>query len=313
MPEGPEVCRLSEIINEIFSGNILTGIQVLEYKNIISLGNIELQTKLRNVTSVGKLIIMNFDYINNQTKQRNDNSFGTAMTITFNLGRFGEFLDISHLRNDTDKNNDYKSTLKINFNYENSIRVIMKFSSFIDLYFIDTIKDSRITVYDSNSYNVLSDKIDSLRPDYLKDSIEDIMNSLQKMRTRRRSIYKALIDQKGGSGIGNYLACEILYRSRISPLRKCNSLNDNEIFSLLETICITMKLAYSRNQTGYWEKTGMTPGTKNYRPEVKLFDNAIFEFQVYQKEGKDSFGNPIIGDKSIVNRRTVWWVPKMQL
>ena len=55
------------------------------------------------------------------------------------------------------------------------------------------------------------------------------------------NIKNALIDQKIIAGIGNIYASEILYKAKINPLRKVNSLSQNDLNSIITFTKIILK------------------------------------------------------------------------
>ena len=56
------------------------------------------------------------------------------------------------------------------------------------------------------------------------------------VRNRKKNIKNLLIDQTFVSGLGNIYVNEVLFLSKIKPLRICNSLNENEIKNLILNI-----------------------------------------------------------------------------
>ena len=123
------------------------------------------------------------------------------------------------------------------------------------------------------------------------------------------------MDQKKcGSGIGNYLAAEIMYRAGISPHRTGSSLTDEEVVTLVQTIKHTIKLAYRKNKTGYMIGLPQClggPKPVEYQPEIRLAPGERFQFQVY-RQAVDPLGNEVVGEK-ILRDRTTWWVPAVQV
>ena len=90
---------------------------------------------------------------------------------------------------------------------------------------------------------------------------------------------------KIGSGIGNYLAAEILYRAKISPHRLGTDMSEDDLDNLTFWIKYMVKLAYTDNHAGYvyptngsllhkyminLEDEGSKIKRKNYHPEIKL-------------------------------------------
>ena len=67
---------------------------------------------------------------------------------------------------------------------------------------------------------------------------EYLQNNFKK---RFINIKNALIDQKIIAGIGNIYASEILYKAKINPLRKVNSLSQNDLSSIITFTKIILK------------------------------------------------------------------------
>lgn len=161
----------------------------------------------------------------------------------------------------------------------------------------------------SNNQIDLEKKLNTLGPDFLK---EENFNwfSLKKYNV---PIVKLLMDQKKiGSGLGNYLSCEILYCAKISPHRTGISLSSKEIAKLDYWIKYVTKLSYVDNHIGYMinlEKEANKIRKKNYHPDIKLKEKT-FKFKVYRQK-TDPKGNPVKADK-IIKGRTTYWVPKVQ-
>ncbi|AGF85219.1 glycosylase [Moumouvirus goulette] len=193
----------------------------------------------------------------------------------------------------------------------NFTRAVLSFEDDKTAYFSDMRNFGTFKFSDNSSE--LNKKLNELGPDFLKD---DNFN-VDKIKKYDVPIVKLLMDQKKiGSGLGNYLVAEILYRSKLSPHRLGSSLTNKEIKNLLYWIKYTVKLAYTSNHIGYMvnlndEANKIT--RKNYHPDIELTDSE-FEFLVYRKK-KDPFGNPVKADKIIgsgVNKRTTYWVPAIQ-
>ena len=69
-------------------------------------------------------------------------------------------------------------------------------------------------------------------------TIEYLQNNFKK---RVINIKNALIDQKIIAGIGNIYASEILYKAKINPFRKLNSLSQNDLNSIITFTKIILK------------------------------------------------------------------------
>ena len=154
----------------------------------------------------------------------------------------------------------------------------------------------------------LKKKLSSLAPDFLKSNVD-----LSPITTYHSPIVKVLMNQQAiGSGLGNYLTAEILYRAKISPHRLSNTLTANQIERLTYWIKYMTKLCYTNNGVGYMkglEAEAKHTTKKNYHADIKL-DSHAFAFQVYRRK-IDPLGNAVLADK-IIAGRTTYWVPAIQ-
>lgn len=187
------------------------------------------------------------------------------------------------------------------------LKAIMTFSDGTIAYFSDVRNFG--TFKFSTSKNQLEKKLQELSPDFLKDDDFD----LSEIKKIRKPIVTILMNQKLiGSGIGNYLSAEILYRAKISPYRLGTSLSSSDLSNLKYWIKYMVKLCYVDNHIGYMinlEDEANKIKRKNYHPEIKLKDKE-FDFQVY-KQSEDPLGNKVERDE-IIKGRTTYWVPAVQ-
>ena len=107
----------------------------------------------------------------------------------------------------------------------------------------------------------------------------DELTLIKKMMNKTQNIKHFLMDQKNIAGLGNIYCSEILFDSKISPLRLVNNIKNNEIKKLVKS---TKKILIKAIKLG---------GTslKDYKsPSGKLgyFKN---ELKVYGMENKDCF------------------------
>lgn len=194
---------------------------------------------------------------------------------------------------------------------EKYVKAILNFNKNRSAYFSDTRNFG--TFKFSNSPEELTKKLSTLGPDFLKD---DDFN-LSKIQKYKVPIVKILMDQKkAGSGIGNYLVAEILYRAKISPHRLGTEMSDDDIKNLTYWIKYVTKLAYVDNHVGYMvnlEDIADKIKRKDYHPGIKL-KQKTFKFLVYGKK-EDAAGNKVQIDKIVgsgENKRSTYWVPAVQ-
>lgn len=289
MPEIAEVALTSEILLKYLKGNKLEQIKFISgryskknpdnYKLIKK----SLPLKIIDIDSHGKF--MWFKLKNKTSKWYIWNTFGlTGMWKIMDLGE--KIPDKKHV-----------SCLLITNKYQ---------AIFYDVIHYGTIKFS-------NNVEELNKKLKQLGPDFLKD--EDF--NIKKVKKYDDPIVKILMQQgKIGSGIGNYLVAEILYRAKISPYRSGSSLTNRELKKLEYNIKYVVKLSYLDNETGYMINLKDELGKlkkKNYHPEIVICDDC-FEFLIYKKK-QDPYGNPIKIAKIVKNGksyRSTHWVPNIQ-
>jgi len=283
MPEGPEVALTAEI----------------------------LQKKLKNKT------LVSFDFVSGR--------YGPGRTGPTGFDEFNEKLPMKltkvdskgkfmwfELNKDGSKSfiwNTFGLTGMWSFFEPKSCRAVLTFSDDTVVYYSDARNFGTFTF--SDSAEALNAKLGELAPDFLKESNIDF-KSLTKYN---KPIVEILTDQKKiGSGIGNYLVAEILYRAKLSPHRKASTLSTEEIQNLKYWVAYTIKLAYDSNDIGYM--INLTPeaskiSRKNYHPKI-IFkkSDSEFTFQVYRQK-LDPEGNEVTVEKSNKDR-SIYWVKSVQ-
>ena len=285
MPEGPEVLLTSQMINHALAGKKITDIIILSgrYAKDPPKGYIDLDIAnsypmiLNRVRSKGK-----FMWFSLRT------CAGSRLYIWNTFGMTGSW----------------------SFNETKHSRLMIKFKKY-SLFYNDS-RNFGTFIFD-NSKQKLRNKLKTIAPDFLKSNsvvIENIMKY-------DKPIVELLMDQKKiGSGIGNYLAAEILFQAKISPYRIGSSFTREELEELLKCIIYIMKIAYMNNRVGYMLDMDNKAGDVeriDYHPNIET-DNVEFRFKVYGKK-TDPDGNnveiaKIVGTKN--NKRSTYWVPAVQ-
>jgi formamidopyrimidine-DNA glycosylase len=208
---------------------------------------------------------------------------------------------------------------------ELTIKSKTKENKFYKLYYTDNRNFGTLQITDN--IDILNKKLNDLAPDFLKTPFtnEEFYNKFINYKNKTKNIIKVLMDQtiRGGlgSGLGNYLAPEILYHSKISPYRKIKDFTKKEILTLAGNIKYITKLCYYNNKTGYMDlyenyvdqhrqdiKKGKLP---DFHKDIKIKYNEEFIFNVYRQE-KDTLGNKV-KKSEIIKGRTTYWVPQIQI
>jgi len=291
MPEICEVILTAQFLSK-YIGDEITKIKILRgrytKKDIKGYDVIEFPLKIISIKTKGKF--MWFELSHNEKKYYLLNTFGLT-------GKwFDEKLDFCNVKFHLKSDNDL---------YFDDVR------NFGTLEFTNDVKN-------------LNKKLDRLGDDLLQNppNFEELKQRLEKInKTKKIAVVMMEQNKKNGigSGLGNYLVPEILYRSGISPNRHIIDLSKKDIENLLHSMKYILKLCYITNTTDYVShlstflkthrnkvKSGKFP---NYISDVKI-ENETFDFKVYRKK-MDEFGNKIIGEE-IIKGRTTYWCPNVQ-
>lgn len=190
-------------------------------------------------------------------------------------------------------------------------RAILTLDKTKHAYFMDDRNFGTLT-FTSNAAD-LDHKLSQLGPDFLKDDNVD----LTPIQSSAKPIYELLMDQKKiGSGLGNYLVTEILYRAGISPHRPGNKITNKELTTLDHWIKDLVKLSYIDNHSKYManlSKQAAGLKKKDYHPKTKPKEKTL-TFMVYRQK-VDPHGNKVKVDRLMGEGRagrSVYWVPKLQ-
>ena len=170
------------------------------------------------------------------------------------------------------------------------------------IYIKDRRRFSSINVYTKEEHDVALHQIgvDILSADFTLDYFQSILVS------RKRNICALLMDQTLCAGLGNYIKNEALYLAKVSPLRKSNDLQADEINALWKSI---RWVSFSNVLSWFEDYNIRVPAKIKARcPSDQLL--VPYMYFVYNRE-KDRKGNPVKFIKSCGGRRT-YYVPKLQ-
>lgn len=126
-------------------------------------------------------------------------------------------------------------------------------------------------------------------------SLETFIQFLR--RHQRKNICAFLLAQDEFCGIGNYLKCDILYASRISPHRTCGSLNDTEIISLHTNLHAIPRYSYACGAITLYTWKSISGRTGTYTPLV------------YGRDTTNE-GYPVV--KEMIQSRITYYCPSLQ-
>lgn len=158
--------------------------------------------------------------------------------------------------------------------YEKHEHVIIRFNDGTDLRYHDTRKFGRMKIIKKedlyNTKEIISQGIeansDELTSDYLLD----------KLKRKTKPIKKSLLDQDVVSGLGNIYVDEVLFASKIHPLRNPKSITKEE--------CERIISSSKRILTKAIEEGGTT--IRSYTSSLGVTGNYQNFLQVHKREGK---------------------------
>lgn len=219
MPELPEVETVKETLKKHVLNKKIVDVKVY-YENIISVPKSNEFVK----KCIGKKII--------DIKRR-------GKWLIFDLE---DYYLVSHLRME----GKYFIRNKVDEKLKHE-HVSFIFSDNTSLRYNDTRKFGRMYLLEKdNAYNIPPLSELGLEP------FDDKLNVLylkEKYKNKRLPIKTVLLDQSIIVGIGNIYADEILFLSKINPLKRCSELNDKELFLIIENTKKVLKEAITLGGT----------------------------------------------------------------
>ena len=278
MPEGPEVKITTDFLKQ-FEGQKIKSVSILSGRyqkkgTIENLENISFPATIESVNCKGKFIYFNISYENSNKKCYLFNTLGMTGMWTKTKSKHSRVCLVLENKSDT-------LGIADTHVYYNDIR------NFGTLKFV-------------MDKNVLDKKLKALGPDVLTKGFKQEEMKQRFLKKSEKTVVEALMDQSVISGVGNYLKCEILYASHISPHRKCKDITDKE-FKVLYDACYWLpKVSY---------KLGGSTLYTYKQPDGKegLYNR---RFAVYNQDA-DTEGRKVIRETTL-DKRTTHWVPEVQ-
>ena len=219
MPEKPEVMTVVKKLDPMIVGREITGCRVY-YNNIISEPSIDSFIKniknqnIRNIKSIGKYIVIELD----------------KYFLLIHLRMEGKFT-FRDIGDEIDKHEHVEFILdnSVSWRYHD----VRKFGKVY-------LKDKDKLLSTKPLVNIGKDYYDeSLNGDYLYD----------KIKMKNTYIKNVLLDQSIIAGIGNIYADEILFKSGISPLRRCNKISKKKCDEIISNTKKVLDSAYKLGGT----------------------------------------------------------------
>jgi formamidopyrimidine-DNA glycosylase len=266
MPEGPEVRRVYEDLRSEIGDASITQLQVFGgrflKKSPLGLEQVKLPSKVIGGGVKGKFMWLELET-------------GSTMWITLGMSGYWSIEPDKHAHFGIGIDNDRA------------------------LYFIDQRRFG--TIKFSHDRAELEKKIKSLGLDPLNDPDYSLIELTRKVsKYHNTPVCEALMNQGVFAGVGNYIKCEALYRTGISPHRLVGDIKNFELSMLHRTLHDIMKASYRQGGASI----------RNYQRLDGETGDFVFEFEVYGKKS-DSLGNTVVRELTS-DGRTTHWVPSRQ-
>jgi formamidopyrimidine-DNA glycosylase len=180
-------------------------------------------------------------------------------------------------------------------------RVVFDLADGRELRFRDARKFGRIGLYPGRGRRRVADVFARHGPEPLAPSFT-ARRLAERLRRRTARLKSLLLDQSFVAGVGNIYADEALWRARLHPLRRADTLTDAEIRRLHRAIRAALR-------------EGLAGGGASYRDYVDPDGEpglAAERMRVYRRTGEPCFrcGRPI--ERIVVGQRATHFCPRCQ-
>jgi len=124
------------------------------------------------------------------------------------------------------------------------------------------------------------------------------------VRNKKKNIKNLLMDQTFVSGLGNIYVNEVLFVSKVNPLRACNNLNEYELKSIISNIKKILKYSISKGGASIKDFINSEGKSGNFQQF----------FKVYGKKNKNCSRNSCNGkiEKILISNRSSFYCNKCQ-
>jgi formamidopyrimidine-DNA glycosylase len=276
MPEGPECAATAQSINNFMSEKTLINVEVLSGRYTkksppgLAIFKEMLPLKSTGWATKGKFIYGRFKDDSGQIEDR-------FIWNTLGMSGYWSYSEKKHSR--------------VRFDFDDGSSIwYTDTRNFGTLKFMMTLQQTE-------------EKLFQLGPDPLTHDIhiDQFRHRLfKKNKKGEKTICEALMNQKTIAGVGNYIKAEVLWLSKISPLRTVNSLTEKEVVSLRDNIQSVIRTSYQNGGATIKSFYGADGSKGTYSSK----------FLVYNQH-QDPYNNKVIKTKT-PDGRTTHWVPEIQ-
>lgn len=294
MPEGPEVKRCSEVVDEFIGRKVLSEVAPMSGKlqrlGIKNLENLRLPAKIVSVSARSKSIFIELE---------------GEYSLVSTLGMSGWWYPPASKITKEDLDEAY---------YAHVVDTIEAAEKYVRLRLVTT-DGSSVNYVDprnfGNFYVLTQDEFkkrkDSFGLDFLNDARGDRWDTIEPVKRAYgktdKPLGEVLLNQSMLSGLGNIYRAETMYLAGISPHRPASSLSENEIDRVLTCASWVLSIAYEGRGNMSYPAAVISHFHKT--PFAKIVNrHLVYGCNV------DIYGNPT--KRETIGGRTCWWVPEMQ-
>lgn len=180
-------------------------------------------------------------------------------------------------------------------------KYILHFGNY-KFYLQDTRRFSSIKILNEENHNL---QLNKLGIDILSENFT-LNNFIKLTQNKKQNICSFLLDQKNFAGLGNYIKNEVLYLSKVSPLRKISDLSSYEFKKIYNNI----KFVSFSNVVDWFNEYEINL-PKNIKKLLPKKLKVPYEYYVYEREYDDK-KNKVIFNKKHCGRRT-FYVKEIQI
>jgi formamidopyrimidine-DNA glycosylase len=268
MPEGPECRRIAESLAKEISGKKITNVEILSgryVKNEMS-GLVQLKEALP-VGVAGAGVHGKFIYWICENEFSVWNTLGMSGTWKKEQGKH--------------------SRVRFDFSGGSSV-------------FFDDMRNFGTLKFVVGKHQLIQ-KLQSLGPDMLNDTVTPAEFITCLRRKNNSNICKVLMNQEVIAGVGNYLKADSLWAAGINPYSLVEDLSDDDLTLLCEKISAIIRASYESGGATIQTYTGINGEKGNYSSR----------FLVYNKK-VDPMGYEVIKEHTPDGRKT-HWVKQVQI
>lgn len=155
----------------------------------------------------------------------------------------------------------------------------------------------------NKDHTELQKKLKSLGTDIFEKefTLEYVKKIFNTKKYHHKTVVDILMNQKLFCGVGNYLKAEILYACKISPHRKVEDLNENDMRNIYKFTKEISKNSFDNGGASVRDYSNLDDKDGQYTSMLKVYG-----------QKKDPLGK-IVKREQTSDKRTTHWVPEIQI